>query len=218
MRAMIVFLPTVDDIRQLAFRVAAFLERMKIGAASLAAEIVPRREHECCTCLILFPHLCGYLSSYISKILLKMDLNIQKSSTTKRKLKQSIYLINHTKDKLSGARLPSNLEVLRLLIYHLRAKPGKGSRTKAYSVTAQQVMQVWGKARIPTRSKGCIVTQLKNVYDEWRSLQKTAKRRDSTQITREAAFQNRFDDLFDIAPVDAMTRIKNQEDRQFLML
>lgn len=42
--------------------------------------------------------------------------------------------------------------------------------------------------------------------------------RDATQLCRENAFKNLFDDLFDIAPVDVMSMIENKDDKQFLSL
>jgi len=47
---------------------------------------------------------------------------------------------------------------------------------------------------------------------------KTAKRHDSTQILSENTFKAIFEDLFDMAPVDALQKINNEEDREFLRL
>ena len=48
-------------------------------------------------------------------------------------------------------------------------------------------------------------------------LKKNASRQSETQRTNEAAFINQLGDLFDIAHQDALTLIKNPEDREFLL-
>jgi len=141
------------------------------------------------------------------------------SRVKKKNLRKKIYLIYHLDEEILGAKLPSNLQVLRLLGHHLRANPMKGFTTKAFSRTAELLMELWAKGRLPTCVKSLAVRKLKALHSEWKSLQKkTAKRRDSTQILRENTFKAIFEDLCDIASVDALQKTNNEEHREFLWL
>jgi len=82
----------------------------------------------------------------------------------KKNLRKKIYLIDHLDKEILGAKLPSNLQLLRLLVHHLRANPKKGSLTKALSRTAELIMEVWAKGRLPTCVKSLVVRKLKSLH------------------------------------------------------
>ena len=130
--------------------------------------------------------------------------------------RHAIFLIDHTEDSIRGSKLPSYLQVLRHFLYHVRDL----SETTATSsnIVADVLMEFWGKARIPTQDKSHIVKKILKLHNKWRDLQKNSTRRTENQISKEAAFTDTFNDLFDIAHQNALDMIKIHEDKEFLLL
>ena len=58
---------------------------------------------------------------------------------------------------------------------------------------------------------------MESLFTEYKCLKKHKDRKTDTQRTNEDKFREKFDDLFDIAHAEAMTRITIGEDRQFLI-
>ncbi|GBO29411.1 hypothetical protein AVEN_209061-1 [Araneus ventricosus] len=72
------------------------------------------------------------------------------------------------------------------------------------------------KARISTNSVPNCVRKLVNEFQDWRDLQKNAKKLQDVFKRRQQEFESNLDNLFDIAHADALQLMKIEEDRMFL--
>jgi len=84
--------------------------------------------------------------------------------------------------------------------------------------TTREILGFWEKARIPTRQECHITNKIKQLHSTWQGLKKSASLRTEVQQGKEDAFVQTFDDPFDVAHADALTLIKIEEDRQFLLV
>lgn len=147
-------------------------------------------------------------------------MDLPSTSTVSRSMssrqKDTIFLIGHMSHQITGSKLPSNCQVLRSLFYNIRQV--KLNNKEAARLTIKEVLIFWEKAKIPTKDVQHCVAKLEKMYAEWRKLQKSAKRTASaTQTQKEKEFKSSFDDLFDVAHQDALTKTA-EEDKQFLLL
>lgn len=140
------------------------------------------------------------------------------SSTTKINLRSqqpNIYLIGNVIPQLLGSKLPSKKEVLGVLFFHTRTL--KLQVRKSAIMVANEILTFWDKARIPTRGKDKIVTEVEKLYQEWRNLNKSATKRGPLHTAKEEKFVEELDNLFDIAHVNALTRMAVPEAIDFLL-
>ena len=107
--------------------------------------------------------------------------------------------------QITGAKLPSNGQVLRVLFYNMR-KVNLLLRPSANLVIKVELF--WEKARIPTKKLQRSIENLESLYTEWKNLQKSCQRHTELQEKREWDFLDMFDDLFDIAHAGALKMIK----------
>lgn len=127
---------------------------------------------------------------------------------------RGIYLIGTTNETLTGAKLPSNRQILgRFLHLHLKDNI---SIQKSAHITTNELLDFWNKARIPTKQNYNIVNQIKKLHLKWIGIKKNANRQTETQVIKMNNFVNNLDDLFDVAHANAMNLIKLQEDKEFL--
>jgi len=125
-----------------------------------------------------------------------------------------IYLLGNKKESLSGCKLPSNGDVLRVYLHHMGEK-GMVKHEAAVQ-TMKEVEKFWEKARIPIRPFHHAVKKLEGLVSEWEALKKNKGRRSETQEKNEEKFCDTLNDLFDIAHQDALNMIKITEDKAFL--
>lgn len=85
-------------------------------------------------------------------------------------------------------------------------------------MTIQEVTVFWQKAGIPTRRSDHCIEKLLKVYDQWKGLQKHLNRTGGKNIQKKDAFVGMMDDLFDIAHSEVLEKIKNEEDKKYLLL
>jgi hypothetical protein len=88
---------------------------------------------------------------------------------------------------------------------------------EASTAVIREVVQVWERARIPTKPQQHAIKKMESLFAEYKSLKKHKDRKTDTQKTNEDKFREKFDDLFDIAHAEAMTRITIEDDQQFLI-
>lgn len=123
------------------------------------------------------------------------------------------YLLGSASE-ICGLKLPSRKPVLaKFLHHHLVLK--KDITASSFAVL-ENTASFWAKACIPTQDAGRARKKIKELYDEWRRLKKNAGRKTEAQKGNEAAFLRSLEDLFDIAHGDALSLMKNEEDRDFL--
>uniref|UniRef100_A0A8D8XUC3 Uncharacterized protein n=1 Tax=Cacopsylla melanoneura TaxID=428564 RepID=A0A8D8XUC3_9HEMI len=139
------------------------------------------------------------------------------SSQMTSRQKDKIYLVGHMTHQITGSKLPSIGQVLRSLFYNQRHVK-KSDIKESAKLTISEVLLFWEKAKIPTRQSQHCVSKLEKLYEEWRALQKSRLRVQSTrQKEKVEAFKSSLEDLFDIAHQDALAIMKVEEDKQFLL-
>ncbi|XP_050545363.1 uncharacterized protein LOC126907801 isoform X2 [Daktulosphaira vitifoliae] len=130
-------------------------------------------------------------------------------------LRTNIYLIGNYSHEITGSKLPSNLQVLKTLFFNLRVV--KLNVRQSALLVLREVMIFWDKARIPTMLERNCVEKIERLYEEWRLLQKHTGRITVSHKEKVDAFTLKFNNLFDIAHTDALSLIKIDEDRLFLL-
>jgi len=90
---------------------------------------------------------------------------------------------------------------------------------KSSAVTITEIAKFWLKARLPIKDHQHCPPKLEKVFDEWKLVKKNKGRTNSTtQLSKEADFVSKLDDLFDVAHVNALTSPSVlQEDKDFLL-
>lgn len=131
-----------------------------------------------------------------------------------RSAKKSVFLIGEVHYQITGAKLPSNRQVLAVLFFNIREV--KLTISESANLVIRECIIFWEKARIPTKALPNCVKKLVDLYQVWRELQKNCKKTQDVYKRREENFQIDLDNLFDIAHADALTRIKIEEDKIFL--
>lgn len=89
-------------------------------------------------------------------------------------LREKIYLINNHSNKISGSKLPSNLQVLKTLFFNIRVV--NLNLCESARLIVREVLVFWEKARIPVRLEKHCISKVESLYDEWRTLHKHAAR------------------------------------------
>lgn len=127
---------------------------------------------------------------------------------------RNFYLLP-SNDDITGAKLPSNQQVLSYFLH--RHKELKETIRAASTATVDKLIEFWNRARIPTRHKQDIIKKVEKTFSEWQALKKNATRRSEKQQQKEASFTSTFNVLFDVAHADALSLIKIEEDKAFLI-
>ena len=128
----------------------------------------------------------------------------------------NIWLIGFPKETISGARLPSGLDVMKNCVYYHRQQ--KLNINTAAQQVHDQLLPFWVKSRLPVRQKQHILQKIKDLYAEQVRLMKHRKRNNSTDQMNQKEYTEKLSNLFDISHANSEQLIKNDEDRQFLKL
>jgi len=128
--------------------------------------------------------------------------------------REETFLVGYPRHQLTGCKLPSKGECLRVLFFHL--KIGKLIVDESARLVIQECSLFWNKARIPTQEFHRATKKLKDLYEEHRNLLKTKERDSPHYVKLREEFKDGLMDLFDIAPANVMSLISNEEDREFL--
>lgn len=137
-------------------------------------------------------------------------------TTLKTRQADSVYLIG-VKDLEPLTRknqLPTTKEVL--LRFHFFLSEKKSVRNASHS-TIEEVNEAWSKALIPTKYTKDSIEKLESVHSQWLLLKKNKGRKTEKQKTNEQSFVDNIQKLFDIAHSDALTLMKIQQDKDFLI-
>lgn len=142
-----------------------------------------------------------------------------KSLTTRSSLGSlsTIDLIGRTSHQITGAKLPSNRQVLKVFFHNIRFVKLSSIDSARLAIKSAQVF--WEQARIPTKYEARSVDKLLKIYDTWKKIQRTIPEK---RVGATKKFQDDFvdilDDLFDIAQANAMETMKIAEDQAFLKM
>lgn len=106
-------------------------------------------------------------------------------------------------------------QVLQVLFYNMRFVNLIAKLSAKLTIDGVQIF--WHQARIPIREEHKCVDKLLKLYEKWKTIQKTvADKRSNIQKQAADTFLENLDELFDIATVDALDKIRIVKDRQFL--
>lgn len=139
------------------------------------------------------------------------------ASTSKINLRDSskIFLVGNVSNQIVGSKLPSIKQALSVLFYNMRVV--KLNLHESSKLVIREIVIFWEKARIPVREEYHLIKKLESLYNEWRNLQKHETSKLVNNRKKEDLFVNKFDDIFDIAHADALSIIKIENDKQFLI-
>jgi len=127
-----------------------------------------------------------------------------------------VWLVGKPTEQLSTARLPSKGDVLRrLLFHHLEEHQEVKASVRATTVA---VLEVWERARIPTQRIDAVERKLRKLYDEYLLLKKNRRTELESCRMKEDIFKGDLSDLFDLSSKNALEVMKNEEDKEFLLL
>ena len=85
-------------------------------------------------------------------------------------LKKTIYLVGAANHQITGAKLPSNRQILAVLFFNIREV--KLMVSESANLVIRECIIFWEKARIPTKSSPNCVKKLEDIHHVWRELQK----------------------------------------------
>lgn len=143
------------------------------------------------------------------------------SATTRKSVKDlfNLELIGSISHQITGAKLPSNRQVLSMLFYNIRFvdRNKKKDAKNSAKLVIDAAKIFWQQARIPICEDHRCVEKLMGLYNVWKNIRKTipAKRSDAQKKFAEI-FSESLDDLFDIAAPNALNEMKITEDKLFL--
>ena len=132
--------------------------------------------------------------------------------------KTEIWLIGFTSDEILGSKLPTTRQVLSLLFHLVRNTTPRTKVADAAVTVVKSVSNFWQKAGIPTLTDKNIKSRIIQLYERYCKLRKSISKKTETQKENVKKFSDSLDDLFDIAVEDVETKLKNEEDLQFLQL
>ena len=118
------------------------------------------------------------------------------NSASRKPLRKQIFLVGPVKPQITGSKLPSNGDVLKVLFYNLRFC--LLMINDSVQLVAQEIILFWRKARIPTQNEDKIRNKIKKLHEKWASLQKNEHKVSETHRLQENVFTDSFNELFDI--------------------
>jgi hypothetical protein len=141
------------------------------------------------------------------------------SSAMATRQMMTVWLVGHQSSTLTKANgvntLPISGHVLRRLYHEL--KTNKQLLPSACSIVADEVVQLWEMAHIPTTQKTNVVSKLKSLYNCHIKVGKNKTRRMKRQEELEEEFSIDLNKLFDVAHNNSEKLICIKEDWEFLL-
>ncbi|XP_076063128.1 uncharacterized protein LOC143038083 [Oratosquilla oratoria] len=129
--------------------------------------------------------------------------------------KSEIWLVGHSIECITGAKLPSRGDVLRhFFFYH---KDQKKTIPDSAAEVAKEVLDFWLGARILVMAESSIRRKIVSLFEEWKVLQKIKRNTGIKPREKQKAFEESLPDLLDIAHADALALMTIKEDKDFLM-
>lgn len=129
--------------------------------------------------------------------------------------KSAIYLIGKPLKSFSGKVLPTSLEVLGVYFYY--KTEANMSQKDAVKTVVHNISEIWSKARIPISEERNIIRKMDSLLEKYRNICRNKNRKGAAQIARVADFVESLHLLFDVAHHSALSVIKTEEVRHFLM-
>lgn len=126
-----------------------------------------------------------------------------------------MFLVGKCEEQILGSKLPSKRQVLQTWYYHIRNN--KLQVNESARLVVDEVLQFWNRARLPSLSEDNCFKKLKKLYDDLRNVQKNSKSKYETCQQKVNSFKADLDMLFDVAHLEALQLITDEEDKQFLL-
>jgi hypothetical protein len=121
--------------------------------------------------------------------------------------------------KITGSRLPTSMQVLRCLMYHIKNGVHE-SRTRFQSakIVLSKILPFYQKANIPMISKIKACEKLLKLIDENAKIRAIPIKRRSTAkcVAKVQKMEEKLSETFALWPADVEQLVKNTEDLQFL--
>ena len=125
-----------------------------------------------------------------------------------------VKFIGYPLESITGAQLPCARKVLQnLFFYH---KVQKLTLSESLSYTYNNVITFWEMVGIPTTYKCHVITKIKTLFNNYKSLIKSWKRKNNKERLKQQNFSSKLDSLFDISHADLAINKKYIKDLQFL--
>ena len=81
---------------------------------------------------------------------------------------------------------------------------------------APMLLHIWEMARIITKAPAHVIEHMRKLHAEWQGLKKHVCCNTGANLSSQKSFQDRMEDLFDIAHRDVLSLIKIAKYRLFL--
>lgn len=127
--------------------------------------------------------------------------------------------INSDDSKIKGSKLPTNLQVLRCMMYHIEEGLHENrTKWKSSKLVLSQLKEFYGKANIPIISERKACEKIIKLIDENAKLRAIPLNRRSTPNVKSKVKQmeDKLSLIFPLWPVNVEQQMKNQEDLSFL--
>ena len=129
--------------------------------------------------------------------------------------KKTVWLVGTPSATFPNSKLPSKGDVLKYLFFkHIECKKTLPVSAKE---TAESVANIWNEELIPTKHAPDIVHHVRKLHERWIGLKKSINRKSASNTTKQMEFQEELQDLFDVAHQDALSLMKIEEDKAFLL-
>src|SRR6218665_173055 len=99
--------------------------------------------------------------------------------------RQGIFLVGQTSESICGTKLPWNGQLLSTLFYHHQRN--KTIRESA-AIAVRKGLPLWARGRIPTRQEYNIVAKLVSLFEEWRTLLKSKRKKSNVPAGKGGSF------------------------------
>src|SRR6188768_3459190 len=109
-----------------------------------------------------------------------------------------VWLLGFPCERITGARLPSGLDVMRNFLFYHRTR--KLTISESAKCVHDQLVPFWMKSRIPMIQEKHIITKIKDLYDEHVHLMKSRKRSNENDKAKQGIYTAKLQQLFDISP------------------
>lgn len=131
-------------------------------------------------------------------------------------LREKIRFIGYSTNQIVATNnLPTIRQVLAVLLYNLR-RVSTTVRDSA-KLAIEECRIFWQKARIPVQQEIKCIMKLETEYERLRKIQKNPSRTSDTQKNKEKEYEESIDRLFDIAHASALSLMKDEDDKAFLL-
>lgn len=114
-------------------------------------------------------------------------------------LRNPMVFLGELSDSISGHKLPTNKQVLKLLFHYTRER--KKTLAESLQLVINEVSKFWNRAGIPVQYSSRCTAKLEKLYNNYRNVQKHP----NAEFGQE--FSEYVDKLFDIAHGDVQNKV-----------